>query len=469
VTDPEKQELDVDVEVKELDGGEVELEVRVPSGPVLKAREDALREFGRSTSIPGFRKGKVPRAILERHVDEAALRERVTDTVIEDAFDEAVKKAGLKPLGRAQLREADLSEDWQMTFSATVTLRPEIGLGDYKGLKATRYLTPVTDQQVEVEIERVRSRRSTYEDIPEGAAIETGDVAEVSYEMFVDGEEREDAGVSGYPLEVGKDDLFPELNEALPGVKVGESREIEITYQADHSDESLAGKTAQFKVVVRKARRRQMPELDDEFAQQVSDLETLEALRQRVRENLEAVGKAMADEDVANQLVRQAAEAASLDVPQALVDRETDRRIDEIEEELTRRNLTLHQHLESTNRSFDEWRADVERGAREAARRALLLDEIGDREGVEVTGEEVREEIRLLAKREKVSESAMRKRLSESNGLAGLANRLYERRTVQLLVDNAEIAEETVERKEEDEKEAAAGAPSQKDPEAEHA
>ncbi len=454
MTSGAEKELDVAVEVKELGGGEVELQVRVPPEPIVRAREEVLRAFGRRASIPGFRKGKAPRAILERHVDQAALKEEIADSIIDDAYQSAIAKAELKPLGRARLSDSQFADDWAMTFTATLTLRPEIDLGEYKGLEATRYVTPVTDEQVNAELERIRSRRAGYRELPEGAAIETGDLVVVSYEMSVEGEKRDDASVSGYPLEVGRDELFPELNEVLPGAKPGETREIEITYPEDHSDESLAGKAAKFEVVVSQARRRQLPELDDEFAKQVSDLETLEALRARIRENLEAIGRAMAEEDVHNQLVRQVSEGATLDVPQSLVDRETDRRIDDIEEELERRNLTLHQHLENTGRSFDDWRADIESDARQAARRALVLDEIGELEKIEIEDEELEEEIRRAAAREEVAEEEMRERLSDPSQLNRLATRLYHHKIIQFLVDNADIAEEIVEPEPQEEAEA---------------
>jgi len=445
VSSPAKRELDVDVEVTELDGGQVELAVRVPPEPVSQVRERVLKSFARRANIPGFRKGKAPRAVLERYIDEEAFKEQIIDALMEDAWDAALEKAGVKPLDRAEVREADLEDDGGLTFSATVTRWPEIELGDYRGVEVTRRITRVTDEQVEAELERVRSRRARFEHLPEDAAVEQGDLVVVDYEMFVDGEKREDASASGYPLEVGKDELFPELNEALPSVHPGETREVEISYPEDHSETSLAGKTAQFKVTVREARRRRLPELNDGFAQEVSDLETLEALRARVRDNLETVSNALADDDVRSRAAQRVADDASLDVPQALVDRETRRRMEEMEEEMERRGLTLQQHLQNMGRSFDDWRADIESDARQAARRALVLEEIGEREKLELTREEIEEEIRQRAKVEGIEEDALRRRLSESGESSRLVTRAYHRKIVQFLVDNAKVTEEVVE------------------------
>jgi trigger factor len=235
------------------------------------------------------------------------------------------------------------------------------------------------------------------------------------------------------------------MNEALPGAKVGEAREFEITYPEDHSDESLRGKTAQFTVTVREARRRQLPELDDEFAKQVSDLETMEALRELVQENLDAIGKAMAEDDVRTQIVRQVTEGATLDVPEALVGREVDRRIEEIEGELDRRGMTLRQHLQTRQISFEDWRADIETEARAAARRALVLDEVGEREKIQVTDEEVHEEMHRRAEAEGVKEEDIHERYADSQELNRLVTRLYHRKIVQSLLDNATVTEEVVE------------------------
>jgi trigger factor len=445
VTTSDKPELDVEVEVDQLEGGQVKLNVRVPPEPVASAREQIVKALARRLNIPGFRKGKAPRALVERHLEPEAIKEQVIDHLLPQAYDAAVDKADIKPLDRARVADADLASDGALTFTATVTLRPEITLGEYKGLAAARRVSPVTEAQVDTELDRLRARRAQYADLPEDDVIDKGDLVIVDYEMFVDGEKNEDASASGYPLEVGADQLFPELNEALIGARTGETREFAVTYAADHSDQSLAGKTANFQATVREARRRQLPTLDDDFASEVSDLQTMDALRERIRQNLEAIGKALADEDVREQLARQVLESSSLDVPQAIVGREVDRRVDDTTEELERRGLTLNQHLRQIGRSFEDWRADIEAESRQAARRALVLDEIGDREKIRVSEEEIHEEIHRRAEAEGIEEDRLQERLSDSAEFNRLVTRLYHRKIMEFLLDSAEVTEETVE------------------------
>jgi trigger factor len=445
VTSEAKPELEVEVEAEELAGGQVQLRVTVPAGPVARIREDVLKTFSSRANIPGFRKGKVPRSLLERYLDQDALNEQVIETLVGDAYEVAIAKAGVEAINRPRVTDAKLTDEGTLAFSATVTRRPTIELGEYKGLKVTRHVTPVTDAQVEAELERIRSRRAQFRELPTDGAIEKGDLVVVDYEMLVDGEKREEASASGYPLEVGADQLFPEMNDALPGAKVGETREFQVSYPETHSDASLAGKAATFKVTAKEARRRQLAELDDEFAKQVSDLATLEELRARVRENLGEIGKAMAEDDVRSQLVRQVSEAAALDVPEALVGREVDSRIEDIEVELGRRGLTLNQHLRSAGQSFEDWRADIETDARAAARRALVLDEIGERENVKVTDEEIHEEMHARAEIERISEREVHERYEDAAMLNRLVTRIYQRKVVQFLLDNAEVTEEAIE------------------------
>lgn len=441
---PAKPPLDVEVEVDRREGGQIQLKVRVPAEPVTAVRERVIRAFGRRVTIPGFRKGRAPRPILERNIDPESLQQQIIDDLVPEAYDAALEKEGLHPLDRAQVDDPAIGEDGALTFSATVTLRPEIELGEHRGLKATRRVSPVTEEQLEGELERLRARSARYLDLPPEATIEKGDLAVVDYEMFVEGEKREEDSATGYPLEVGADDLFPQLNDVLPGARRGEAREFEIDYPEDHVNQAVAGKKATFSVVVQQARRRQLPELDDEFAKQVSDLETMAALRHRVRENLEAIGKAVAEDDVRTQLVRQVCESASLSVPDSIVGREVDRRIDSVTEELERRGLSLHDHLRQLGRSFEDWRADLEADARESARRALVLDEIGTREKVEVTEQEIHEEMHRRAEAERISEGELHQRLSEAGEYNRFLTRIYQRKVVQLLVDNAEISEEVV-------------------------
>ena len=445
MTTPSSPQLDVEFETNEMQGGELELIVRVPPEQVSPIRERIISTFARRVNIPGFRKGRAPRAIIERHLDAEALKQEITEHLLESAYEAALEKAGIKALGRARISESAIADDGAFTFKTVLSRRPEITLGDYQGLKATRHVTRVTEAEVGGELERLRSRYAKFAELPPDGAIEKGDLVIVDYEGYVDGERVEQACASGYPLEVGVDELFPELNEALLGGRVGETKEITTASAPEHFGPDYAGKPVIYKAKAASARRREFPALDDAFAKQVSDLETLEALRQRIHSNLEVIGRAVADDGVRSDLTRQVCEGASLEMPPAFVGRAVDRRVAELEEEVQRRGMSLSQHLSRLHRSFDDWRADLEIEVRDDVRRALVLDEIGTREKVEVSDEEIEAEIARIAEQERTTPEKVHEQLHDSEAFNRMATRLYHRKIVQFLVDHAEVAEEVAE------------------------
>lgn len=445
MTVPAKPELEVEVEAKPLEGGEFELSIRVPPGPVTAIRDNVVKAVSRRASVPGFRKGKAPRALLERMLDQNYIKEQVVDELLGDAYDAALAKAEIKPLGRARISDTEITDDGSLTFRATVIRRPEITVGEYKGLAATKHVTPVTDEQVQAEVDRLRGRLSRFEELPQGEAIAKGDLVIVDYDMFVEGEKREEGSATGYPLEVGADELFPQLNDSLPGAHSGDVVEVSTSYPESHPDKELAGKTATFKVTVQQARRRQLPPLDDEFVGRVSALGTVEELRTRIRENLVAIGQALAEDDVRSQLLRQVSESASLDVPDALVRREAQRRIADVSAELERRGDGLHEYLHRANRSYEDWQADMESEARQEVRQALVLDEIGTRENIEVSDEEIHEEVHRRAQAEGLNEHDAHERMHDSAAVNRVATRVYHHKIVRFLIDNAQITEEVTE------------------------
>ena len=263
---PSGPQLEVEFETKELGGGEVELDVRVSPDHVNPIRERLISTFTRRLNLPGFRKGKAPRALVERQLDQERLKEEIVDDLLELAYEQALEKAGIKAVGRARLADAEISDDGEFTFKATVTRRPEITLGGYQGLQVTRRITRVTDAEVEAELGRLRSRYAKFVDLPADEVIEKGDLVLVDYEGSVEGERVEQASASGYPLEVGVDELFPELNQALLGARVGEEKEITTASAPEHFGPEHAGKPVVYQVKAASARRRQFPDLDDAFA-----------------------------------------------------------------------------------------------------------------------------------------------------------------------------------------------------------
>jgi trigger factor len=432
----------VQVEVEKLDNGQVALNVQVDRERVQQAIGERFREYAKRIKVPGFRQGHVPREILEREIDREALRHDVLDDLVAEAYDEAVKQAGIDVLGRGEVSETAYQEDESLHFKAVVATKPEVKLGEYLGLAVTRPSTEVTDAQVDTEIEKLRERRGQMQDVTD-RGIETGDVAVVDYQVSVDGQVREEAGATGYPLVVGSDTLFPELNEALLGAKADETRHVPVSYPDDFSVADLAGKQGEVEVTVRRVQAPALPVVDDAFVQSISDLKSVEELRAEVRRQLAVMSEVIAARRVRDAVVHLAVEGSYVEPPATLVSQELEHRLETYKSEVAERGWTWAGYLNKVNRTEDQVREELQLEARAAVKQVFIIEAIGEKENVEVTREDIDAEIATIAETEKVSVARVTKMLGEGDALTRLINRVYRRKVVDLLVAAAQITPET--------------------------
>jgi len=437
----EARSEEMQVQVERLGEGEARMKISLGSEAVAQEIERVFKEAARNVQIPGFRRGRAPRALVEARVDMEVVRREALDRLTQLGYLEAIAETRLEPIDRARVEERNLREDGSFTFRATVFVMPEVKLGPYRGLKATRIALPVSDEAVEAELERIRRRRISYVSAPE-RAIEKGDVAIIDYDLEVDGRSVEEGGVKGYPLEVGSDSLFPELNEGLLGAKPGEVRRLQSRLPQSHPDPALADREAVFVITVKEVKTPALPELNDEFARKVAGVQSLEELRQQVREALERLSAQEAEFNLRENLISQVAEASEVEVPRLLVERfvearesETTRELEEgMEGYLARRGLT-----------YASWKKGVEAEARRHLKRHLVVREIVRKEGLTIAEEEIEAEISRLAEREGITAAAKRRALEANDGIRDLADRLLREKALRLLVDCAEIEVEEAE------------------------
>jgi trigger factor len=265
----------------------------------------------------------------------------------------------------------------------------------------------------------------------------------VDVALLVEGERHEQGSATGYPLEVGSDNLFPELNESLVGAKVGEERRVPVNYPADFHRPELAGKSGEFVVTVRQIKERQLPELTDEFVRQQTSITSVEKLRERMRRGLEAVGEAMAESNLRNELLSQVVEASQVELPGEPVEREVARRAAAVEEEVERQGVSLESYLARRGFTEQAWRRSLATEARNDLRRALALDAIGRAEHIHPTDKEIDRELAEQAKEEGRTPEQVRRRLERADDLDRIVNRVYHRKVMEFLVRNAEVTSET--------------------------
>ena len=433
--------MEVQVQVEELEGGESALSVEVPSSVVRETRERVLQELSSRVSLPGFRRGKAPRSLLARYLDEERLREQLLDRLLPQACEAALEKAGIQSLDRPRLEQPELTEEDRLVFKAVVTRKPPVNLPEYKGLKLRKPPAAVGEEQVQAELERLRASHRRFEPVT-GRAAQAGDLAIVDYDLLLEGQVKPGAGAKGYPLVIGSDNLFPQLNDALPGLEVGQTKAVVVSYPADYFDPELAGKQAEFRVTLGEIREQVLPDLDDDFARRASKCQTLQEVRERARRNLEEFATMVAEAELRNRAVREVVDGAELSLPEALVGREVDAAIDRETERLERQGLTLEQHLRQTGGTFEQWRKELELEARQAVKQLLVLDAIGEREKVEVSQEDLEAEVARVAAADEITQEGARERLLAKGELERTAGRLFRRKVVDLLVASAEVTEE---------------------------
>ena len=414
--------------------------VKAEPEEVRRAVDAVYRDLARRVAIPGFRKGKAPRSLLEQRLSPQEAERTALDDLAPAAVDEGIRQAGVESFGEPDFERADVEADGSATFVATVTPKPEVELGEYRGLTAVRPVVETTEEQVEAELHKTRERYARY-DAVEDRAAQDGDLALVDYELVIDDQVVEGQSTSGYPCEIGSDRLFPELNEKLVGLRSGEQVRIPASFPAEHRDPALAGKQGEYAATVRELKVRVVPELTDEMAREAHSVESVDELRQIVRGLVEEMARREAEERVRNDLLEQVVANSRVEMPPVIARREAQARLERLESDLLSRGRSLDDYLAQEGTDRERWLREEEMKARWDLERLAVLDEISRREGIEVTREEITSEISKIAQRAGASAQRMRRTLQE-RGVGRIAERLHQHKVLQFLVDRADITSE---------------------------
>jgi len=436
------------VDVERRPGCQVALTVTVEPAVIEEQMERLFQKVARRVKIPGFRPGKAPRQLIEAQIDRGALMRDAVEDVIEATYKDALREQQIEPLEQGEIEDVKTSEDMTLTYRVIVSARPQVELPEYTSLEVNYTATQVTDEQVDAEIARLRERTSEMNEVPD-APIEQGDLVTIDYMMTVNGEPYPEGEVSGYPLEIGSDTFFPELNEGLLGAKEGETVTINKTFPEDYSNKDLAGKSAEYAVTVQQVRRTVAPETTDEWVKAITNgtIETMDELRDRIRENLKELAARMDRDNIREELVRQVVSKSTLEVPNTMVDEEYSRLMDELESRLARQHMTMEDYAELYNRSV----ADIENEqtilARDFVRRSLVLQEVARREKIYVTDEDL-EALMIMDSyqqgehdMEKIRKQLKNKRkeMEKSGRLDQLAGRLFQEKILSFLEKAANV------------------------------
>jgi trigger factor len=420
---------------EKLEGNQGVLTVEVEAEKVNEGLDAAFKKVVKKVTIPGFRKGKVPRSIFEKRFGVEALYQDALDIILPEAYAKAVEETGIEPVDRPEIDIEQMEKGKSLIFTAKVTVKPEVKLGEYKNLEVEKLDTTVTDEDVENELKSLQERHAELV-VKEEGTVENGDTVVIDFEGFVDGEAFEGGKAENYSLEIGSGTFIPGFEEQLIGMEAGAEKEIEVTFPEEYHAENLAGKPATFKVKVHEIKMKKLPELDDEFAKDVDDeVETLDQLKAKTKERLEESKKREADEKLREDLINKAVENAEIDVPEVMVENETDRMLREFEQRLQMQGLNLDLYYQFSGQDEAALREQMKEDAEKRVRTSLTLEAIAKAENIEVTDEEANEELEKMAELYNTPVENIKKMLA--GNLDGVKEDLKIRKTIEFLVENS--------------------------------
>jgi trigger factor len=418
------------------------LVVEIPSTVVDAEIEKVSRDYSRAARIPGFRPGKVPAKVVRQRFRDQILHD-VAHGLIPRAVDEALRERGVEPVDTPDIRDVVVEEGQPLKFTATFQTVPPIDPGDYAAVVLRRKSVTVESETVEQALERLRDRAARYEPV-EGRGVESGDSVVLDMKRTAQAEAAEGGDEpstdrhDNVTVDIGASANPPGFDEQLAGLQVGEQKAFDITYPDDYAVQELAGTTVRYDVEIKAIRTRIVPDLDDEFAKDLGEFDSLETLRARVRGDLEHERAHEADRELRADLLRHLASRVLFEVPSSLIDREIDRRV----EDFVRRLIEQQIDPMKTNINWEEFRERQREAAEEAVKGALVLDEVARREHVEVSEQDIEAELTRYAERTGRTFAAVRARVEKEGGLARLASGLRREKAMDWLLGKATIINE---------------------------
>ncbi len=424
--------------VERMESNRVKLEIEIAAPDVDTALAKAYRQVVKKINLPGFRKGKVPRRILESRFGAEILHEDALEMLVPDAYEAALAEAELDPISNPEFELVQIEESKPLVFKAVIEVLPPVVLGEYRGLDIEQEKAVIDDIQIDHHLFMLREQNARLVPREEGP-VKEGDLVQIDFKGYVDGELFEGGEAEGYSLEIGSRAFIPGFEEQLVGAALDEEKEVIVTFPENYRKEEIAGKEATFKVAVKQIKEKQLPEPDDEFAKEVSEFETLDEmkadLRVKLLKNAEDQSKAKLEED----LIGKVTAAAKVEPPKILVDRQIDRMVGDLENYLRYQGLGLDQFLELSGKDREEVREERREEAEKRTRANLVLDAIAKKEGITADDSELKEKIEEIATTYKDDPDRIRGLLEKQGRIPVMKEEIRIRKVVDLIVSEARI------------------------------
>ena len=415
---------------------EATIKIQLPAAEVNKGFAKAVQQIAGQVNIPGFRKGKAPRNILEMRVGKEAIKQEAFEIIANDCFRKAMADEKLIPVSDPSVKESTFEENTDMELVLTITVKPEPKLGEYKGLKVEKKEAVVTDEQVDEAVEELRKRGAKMVVAPD-AVIMKGDFAIIDFAGTVDGEPFSGGEGKGYPLEVGSGSFIPGFEDQLIGLKAGDSTDVQVTFPEEYFVKELAGKEAVFKVNVQDVKRKELPELTDEFVAANSQCKTLEELKADYKEKMQKHAEEQAEADYERALVQAAVANAEFEVPEIMVEDRISQMVEELKMNLENSKMNLDAYLKYTGMDMEKLRANYKENALENVKTDLVLDAIAKAENIQVGMEDIDAELANIAAQNGADVEEVKKIISSNGNMGLLLANILRRKAARVVIDGA--------------------------------
>ena len=433
----------MNVKHEKLDSKKVKLEVTLEAAKLDEAIRKSYKKNVKNLNVQGFRKGKAPLALVKQFYGVEVLFDDASDFLLSDSYPKAIEEADIKPIDYPKIDITQMEEGKDFIYTAEVEVYPEFDLPEYKGLEVEKPVIKVTDHDIDHEIEHLVERNGRIESKPEGAVVEKDDVAVINFNGKVDGVEFEGGKGENFELTIGANMFIGDFEDQLIGLKVGEEKTVKVTFPEDYQAEELKGKDAEFDVEILDIKTKEFPEVDDEFASEVSEFETLEELKASIREGLEEDANNRAKSELNNNLIKALAEKAEIDVPEVMVETSIDRLVRDFEQRIQQQGISKEMYLQMTGQEESAIREMFRDNAKNVVKNDLLIEAIVAKEGIEATEEEVVAKAEEIVKMYGEQQDELKEMLLNSNR-RDLEMEVTTNKVFDLLLESAKVTEKEI-------------------------
>ena len=421
--------------LEKLENNVATLEISVSAEKLEEGIMKSYLKNVKKFNIAGFRKGKAPRKIIERHYGEAVFYEDAINIICPDAYDEAVKEHNLEPVDRPDIDIIDIESGKGLIFKAVVTVKPEVALGQYKGIEAEKKEYNVTDEEVDKEIETIREKNARLVEVSD-RPVKNGDITIIDFKGFVDDKQFEGGTSENFSLEVGSGQFIPGFEEQMVGAELGKEIDVNVQFPKEYNSEELAGKPALFKVTVKEIKEKQLVELDDEFAKDVSEFDTLDELKADIRKKKEEQCKRLEKQQYEDEVINKVVENATVDIPEVMVDAQVNIMLRDFDYQLRYQGLNLEAYLKYMNMDIDKLKESYRDVAKSRVKSQLVLEKVAEAEGIAATEEDLNAEIEKTAKHYNQDLEKFKKTLKEDE-ITYIKDGIVIQKAIDFLVDNS--------------------------------